>query len=280
MTTESTVQYGTASWQPGFIAKHQADVSSYLEQAAKTDFLQSVATCEVDLITRMQARSLLEVGCGIGVLLPRLVKALLPGGLVVGIDHSETFVEEAKLRMEVEGCSASVRVQQADAYRLPFDDATFDVAHCERVLMHLDDPSAALAEMKRVVRPGGWVVAVEPDWGGTRIDHADRAGMDLLYARAMHMRQPDMGLTLYRRMSEVGLSEIQPVPMISVLTDLNVMKGYGLSLTPAAEALVAAGTFTKAHADDLLAALEQANEEGRFYCVGAMHVVSGRVRAS
>jgi SAM-dependent methyltransferase len=105
-------------------------------------------------------------------------------------------------------------LQQGDAYRLPFEAATFDVAHCERVLMHLEDPSSALGEMKRVVRPGGWIVAVEPDWGGIRIDHADRAGMDLLYARALHMRQPDIGLTLYRRMHELGLSDIRPVPII------------------------------------------------------------------
>jgi ubiquinone/menaquinone biosynthesis C-methylase UbiE len=130
----------------------------------------------------MAGRSVLEVGCGNGVLLPRLADGVGSQRRVIGIDHSATFVEQARARMADAGLSAIVTVQQADAYALPFAAATFDIAHCERVLMHLEQPSAALAEMKRVVRPGGWLIAAEPDWGGIRIDHVDREGMDILYA--------------------------------------------------------------------------------------------------
>ncbi len=92
--------------------------------------------------------------------------------------------------------------EEADAYRLPFAEDAFDTAHCERVLMHLEEPGAALAEMKRVVRPGGWVVAVEPDWAGLRIDHVDPDGLHLLLVRARRSRQPGMGVKLYRHMGE------------------------------------------------------------------------------
>ena len=169
----------------------------------------------LELMAPLEGRSVLEVGCGTGVFLPRLVLAVGPGGEVVGVDHSAAFVAEAQAKVDAEGYGAFVTVQQADAYRLPFPDGSFDVAHCERVLMHLDDPSAALAEMKRVVRIGGWIVAAEPDWAGSRIDHVDKAGLEMLYARAVPNRQPDIGLTLYRRIGQLGLSERRLAPVAS-----------------------------------------------------------------
>jgi ubiquinone/menaquinone biosynthesis C-methylase UbiE len=277
MTLKRTVPVTSDSWQPEFISQHSDGVSGYLEQASRTDFLQRVAACALDLMSPMAGLSILEVGCGNGVLLSRLAEAVGTGGHVVGIDHSETFVAEAKAKVDGAGLAAIVTVQQADAYHLPFPAATFDAAHCERVLMHLEDPGAALAEMRRVVRPGGWIVAAEPDWAGIRVDHIDRAGMDLLFARALQNRQHDMGLTLYRRMGELGLTERRAAPVLIVNTDFELLKGYGLTLPPAADALVADGALSRARADALLSGLEDANAAGRFYCTGMMHVVAGRV---
>jgi SAM-dependent methyltransferase len=279
MTVDRTVPVTSESWQPKFISQHTAGVSRYLEQVSGSDFGQRVAACALDLMSPMAGLTILEVGCGNGVLLPRLAQGVGASGQVVGIDHAETFVAEARTRVEAAGLAATVTVQQADAYHLPFSAATFDAAHCERVLMHLDDPSAALAEMKRVVRAGGWIVAVEPDWDGVRVDHADRAGMDLLYARAQVVRQTDMGITLYRRMGELGLVERRAVPVLFLNTDFELLKGYGLTLPPAADALVAEGALTRARADALLSGLEAANAAGHFYCAGLMHVVAGRVPA-
>jgi hypothetical protein len=86
-----------------------------------------------------------------------------------------------------------------------------------------------------------------------------------------------MGLTLYRRMAELGLVERRAVPVLSVNTDFELLKGYGLDLPPAADELVAEGALTRARADALLSGLEEANAVGSFYGVGLMHVVAGRV---
>ena len=277
MPADRTVSLGSTSWQPNFIDQHSGELSRYLDQISQSDALRRVADCALDLMSPMAGRSVLEVGCGNGVLLARLAEAVGINGSVVGIDHSEIFVAEAQAKVNSAGCAAIVTVQQADAYDLPFSEASFDLAHCERVLMHLEDPSAALAEMMRVVRPGGWIVAAEPDWGGIRIDHVDRTGMDLLYPRAMRSRQPDMGITLYRRMGELGLTERRAAPLLGVKTDFEVIKGYGLTLPPAADALVSEGTLTRARADALLSGLEEANATGRFYGVVVVHIVAGRV---
>jgi SAM-dependent methyltransferase len=277
MAQDRKIPVSSDSWQPEFITQHKPEVSRYLDQASGTEFIQRVATCAMDFLSPMTGQSVLEVGCGNGVFLPRLAEAVGTGGSVVGIDHSEAFIAEAKTRVQDAGLATTVTVQQADACHLPFPDSIFDAAHCERLLMHLSDPSAALAEMLRVVRAGGWIVAAEPDWAGIRIDHADRAGMDLLHARAMLNRQPDMGITLYRRMGEVGLAERRAVAVVGVFTDFEIMKGYGLDLPKAANALVADGVLTRARADAILSDLEAANTAGRSYSVALMHVVAGRV---
>jgi hypothetical protein len=122
---------------------------------------------------------------------------------------------------------------------------------------------------------GGWIVAAEPDWAGIRVDHVDRAAMDLIHARAMRNRQPDMG-TLYRRIGEQGLTERRAAAVVGEFADFEILKGYGLDLPAAAASLVADGAITQARADAVLSSLEAANAAGQSYSVATIHVVGGR----
>lgn len=279
MAENSDSPTGSATWQPDYIARNQAAQSDYLQRVSTTTLVQQVAARAMSMLVLAPGGRVLEVGCGNGVFLPGLAAAVGAAGRVVGIDHAEAFVTEARSRVAAAGLAASVTVELGDACKLPYADATFDAAHCERVLMHLPDPQLALAEMARVVRPGGCIVVAEPDWAGFRIDHPDRAGMDKLYSRAVRQRQPDMGLTAYRRMGEIGLVDRRADPVLALITDYDVLKNYGLTLAAAADELVADGGFSREAADALLAALDAAQASGRFYCAAMMHVVAGRVPA-
>jgi len=84
------------SWQLEFISQHAAGVSSYLEDLSRTELIQRIAACALDLMSPLAGLSVLEVGCGNGVFLPRLAEGVGPSGRVVGIDHSDTFVAESK----------------------------------------------------------------------------------------------------------------------------------------------------------------------------------------
>jgi SAM-dependent methyltransferase len=86
---------------------------------------------------------------------------------VTGVDSATTMVEEARRRGVREALVA-------DAHALPFDDATFDGAWADRVFQHLERPEAALAEMIRVVRPGGRIVVADPDYDTQVVDVEDR----------------------------------------------------------------------------------------------------------
>jgi SAM-dependent methyltransferase len=93
----------------------------------------------------------LEVGCGTGAFAARIAAAL-PDAALVAVDQSERLVELTARR----GVDARV----ADVQDLPFDDATFDVVVAMWMLYHVTDLHRGLAEIRRVLRPGGRLVAV------------------------------------------------------------------------------------------------------------------------
>jgi ubiquinone/menaquinone biosynthesis C-methylase UbiE len=92
----------------------------------------------------------LEVGCGTGVFAERL--AVLPGKDVVATDQSPRFVELTAAR--------GIDAREADVENLPFGDASFDVVYAGWMLYHVPDLDRGLAEIRRVLRPSGWLVAV------------------------------------------------------------------------------------------------------------------------
>jgi SAM-dependent methyltransferase len=75
------------------------------------------------------------------------------------------MIEQAKTAAVTAG-AANMRFEVADAYALPFEAGEFDVVFSHALLEHLARPLDALAEMHRVLRPGGLVALRAPDWGG------------------------------------------------------------------------------------------------------------------
>ncbi len=97
----------------------------------------------------------LELGCGTGMLFPHY----RPGTDVTAVDLDEAFLERAKARAA--SSPASIQVARADAMALPFPDASFDEVLIFLVLCSIPDVKRALAEVRRVLRPGGTLRAFE-----------------------------------------------------------------------------------------------------------------------
>jgi len=106
-------------------------------------------------------RAWLDVGCGTGALSQQILQSQAPAR-VVGIDASEGFVSHAAAH--VSDGRASFRV--GDAQALPFSNGEFDAAVSGLVLNFVPDQSKALAQMHRVVRPGGTVAVYVWDYAG------------------------------------------------------------------------------------------------------------------
>lgn len=104
---------------------------------------------EIEFLRRFaKGRDVLEVGCGTGLLLGRMAEFSRSAR---GVDLSPGMLEKARAR--------GLDVREGSATSLPFPDASFDVSCSFKVLAHVRDIDKALAEMARVVRPGGTIVA-------------------------------------------------------------------------------------------------------------------------
>jgi SAM-dependent methyltransferase len=134
----------------------------------------------------------------------------VPLGRVVGMDSSADVVAQAVA--SVGEAAAHLTFEVGDVYALDHPDASFHVVHAHQVLQHLGDPVAALAEMRRVCRPGGIVAVRDSDyaamtwWGGD-------ARMDrwLELYREMARRnagEPDAGRRLLGWAHAAGFSDV------------------------------------------------------------------------
>jgi SAM-dependent methyltransferase len=103
----------------------------------------------------------LDVGCGPGAWTEHLVERV-GADRVSAIDPSAPFVEACRERFP------EVDVRRGEAESLPYADASFDVAGASLVVHFMKDPTAGIAEMARVTRPGCWVGATVWDLAGRR----------------------------------------------------------------------------------------------------------------
>jgi ubiquinone/menaquinone biosynthesis C-methylase UbiE len=157
----------------------------------------------------------LDVGCGTGSLLFALAAENLAA--IDGIDFSTGFIDYIKTRTS----DPRITVQQGDACALPYANATFDRAFCQLVLHFVSDPALAIAEMRRVVRPGGMVTAATWDHFGGHVVHRIVLDTAAVLDEAAEKHRADLqsgvvsrpgGLgTLFRA---AGLMEVTETPIV------------------------------------------------------------------
>lgn len=140
------------------------DPGRYAQVLDAATALESVRELKDRLDKRLGASAgerILDVGCGTGDDVLRLVASVGLGGSVVGVDLSADLLEVARQRAtQSEFPPAFART---DASLLPFPNATFDAAMVSRVLIHTPRPDVVLNEVVRVIRPGGRVVVFDVD---------------------------------------------------------------------------------------------------------------------
>ncbi len=145
-------------------ARAEAAAAYFDANAERWDKLRSlhVDDAEVEkVIGRMLPETgigtLLDIGTGTGRILEVLSPHIEQG---IGIDQSREMLSVARANLERAGCG-NCRVQQADLYRLPFADDSFDATVIHQVLHFLDEPGAAIAEAARVLDRGGRLLVID-----------------------------------------------------------------------------------------------------------------------
>ena len=154
---------------------------------------------------------LLDVGCGPASITADLAERVAPGR-VVALDAAAGALEAARATLHERGLSEQVEVTCGDVMALPFEDASFDVVHAHQVLQHLADPVGALAEMRRVTRPGG-IVAVRDAVYSAMTWFPEPAGMEQwrsVYTATARTNggEPDAGSRLLSWAREAGFTDV------------------------------------------------------------------------
>lgn len=115
----------------------------------------------------------LEIGCGTGAMLRALARREDFTGHAVGIDQSPVFVDAARRFADAEGVGERLQFDVGDAHAIPYSDASFDAIIVNTVMSHVSSPDAVLAEVARVLRPGGKAAIFDGDYASLTYAHPD-----------------------------------------------------------------------------------------------------------
>jgi len=107
--------------------------------------------------------TVLEAGCGVGAQTV-ILAGNNPRAKITSVDISPDSLSQARALVASKNIT-NVTFQQADLYRLPYADGSFDHVFVCFVLEHLADPTDALIALQRVLKPGGTLTAIEGDHG-------------------------------------------------------------------------------------------------------------------
>jgi ubiquinone/menaquinone biosynthesis C-methylase UbiE len=119
-------------------------------------------------------QAVLDLGAGTGLLASEALRLVAPNGTVFALDQSQSALAEISVPPDYD--PSRLRCIVGDAHRIQLASGTVDAVLTRSVLIYLDDLSAALAEVARVLRPGGRLSVFEPINGGRRHD-ANLVGM-------------------------------------------------------------------------------------------------------
>ena len=152
-----------------------------------------------------EGEQILDVGSGPGLLVADLAAVVGHTGHVTGVEISDSMLALARRRIEGGVVADRVTFVKGDAAELPFPDASFDAATSTQVYEYVPDLDRALAELFRVLRPGGRALVLDTDWASMVWNTTDQARMDRIVAAYLErFADPHLPRSLSRGLRAAG----------------------------------------------------------------------------
>src|SRR5215831_13916990 len=211
----------------------------------------------------MEGERVLDIGSGPGLLAHDMAASVGRNGCVCGIDISEDMLAMSRKRCANQPWTA---FQRADATHLPYPDDAFDAAVSTQVYEYIADVPAALAELYRVIRPGGRVLILDTDYGSLVIhsENALRMGR-VLTAWNEHFIHGGLPRVLSRQLHDVGFTIRQRdvIPMFNPEYQENTYGKHLLDLM--ASFAVGRQNLSKEDVEAWLAEFAELGRQGTFF---------------
>ena len=239
---------------------------------------QRVGDTFLDWLAPAPALRWIDVGCGNGAFTETLLQRCAPIA-VEGIDPSSEQIDFALGRLP-EGAPAAFRI--ADSMALPFADSAFDAAVMALVLFFVPDPAKGVAEMARVVAPGGSVSAYVWDiFGGgfpyaAMSDEMARLGTPPLWPISAEASRMESMRALWRKAGLVDV-ETRVIPVDRTFADFDAywrIAQTGPRVAPRLASMQATDVMLLM---DRLRALLPTDASGRITCGASANAIKGRV---
>jgi len=255
----------------GLDAVKARELAGRLELRAKSPAEVEARQAYLDLLGVQAGECVLDVGCGSGAVTRDIARRVGPAGRAVGVDPSPQFLVVARELAEAAGLGSGLEFCEGSALHLPFPQGSFDVAVAVTVLVHTPGGESAVAEMARVVRPGGRVGVFDLDTDMTTVTHPDRALTRRIVAAASDSTAVDGWLSrrLPSLFARAGLEDVRVRGFFPLETD--PLGFYASMLERASEIALTAGAITEDERRGWLEALHAEQARGPVIA-GRLHI--------
>jgi arsenite methyltransferase len=210
-----------------------------------------------------EGERVLDIGSGPGLLANEMAALVGHNGRVCGIDISEDMLTISRQRCADQPWT---EFQKGDATKLPCTDDSFDAAVSTQVYEYVADIPTALAELYRVIRPGGRVVVLDTDYDSLVIHTENQARMErVLSAWNEHFVHAGLPRTLSRQLRDAGFTVRQRdvIPMFNPEYRENTFGRGALSIM--ATFAVGRRGVSREEAAAWLAEFAELDKEGKFF---------------
>lgn len=249
-------------------SERSATLLTCLRRLGEQPFLREYKARSIERLGLAPGRRALEVAAGLGDEAAAMAAA---GCRVVAVDLSALLCAETRKRLDGRGITL-----RADGMRLPLADLSVDAARVDRSLQHMDRPAVCILEMARVLRGGGRLVAIEPDWGTITLAASDGAtNARMLDHWARSFPSPWIGRQLQRHFIDAGMVGVQTEWLTWEVRDL-ALADQIFDLCQTGARAGRAGVAGRAAIDDWWRDLEERQSSGRFRCALIFAMTSGK----
>jgi ubiquinone/menaquinone biosynthesis C-methylase UbiE len=210
-----------------------------------------------------EGSSVIEAGCGNGAALPDVCAIVGTKGRILGVDPTKVFVESARERAAKLGAS-NVQYEVGDIRAIPSPNDEFDAAFCDKVLIHAGPPKAALSEMARVTRGGGYIGVIEwlPFFAVSSNRPDTLEAFNAIFRKACY--EYFVSLNLARHFHSAGLKDIRTQAFLAHTDNLDAHPFWRAFIVHQMPMFIHVELIGEATAQAFLADLEAINSQGEF----------------